>query len=114
MSDVCLILDGTYPYITGGVSSLAHQLIEETPSIEYDLVYIGTKKELSTEYKYKIPANVRSIQYVYLFDNDLIDSREPESLNLSASQIQVLRESILFSRHGYINYFIFNFFKKEI
>ncbi len=113
MSDVCLLLEGTYPYITGGVSSCAHQLIEETPSIEYDLVYIGTKKENSTDYKYKIPANVRSIQEVYLFDNDLIDSRDPMRLNLSARQIQILRESILFSKQGDVADLYFEFFKPE-
>ena len=40
MSDICLILEGTYPYITGGVSSCVHQLIEETPHINYDIIFI--------------------------------------------------------------------------
>lgn len=113
MSDVCLILEGTYPYITGGVSSCAHQLIEETPSIEYDLLFIGSKKELNTDYKYKIPNNVRTIQEVYLFDNDLIDSRTPRLLGLDAKQIHILKNSILFNKEGSLDQLYHEFFKEQ-
>jgi len=113
MSDVCLLLEGTYPYITGGVSSCAHQLIEETPEIEYDIVYIGNTKENNQNYKYTIPANVRSIQEVFLFDNDLLVSREPKLIGLSKKQIEIIRASILFDKKGEVEELYKTFFKKK-
>lgn len=113
MSDVCLLLEGTYPYVTGGVSSCAHQLIEETPEIEYDIVYIGNTKENNQNYKYSIPSNVRSIHEVFLFDNDLLVSREPKLIGLSEKQIEIIRSSILFDKKGEVENLYKTFFKKE-
>ena len=31
---VCLLLEGTYPYVSGGVSTWVHQIIEAMPAIE--------------------------------------------------------------------------------
>lgn len=88
-------------------------MIEETPEIEYTLLYIGTKKELSTEYKYIIPKNVKAIQEIYLFDNDLIDTREPKILGLSHDKIELLKNSILFERDGDLQNFYRVFFQNK-
>ncbi len=71
MSDVCLILEGTYPYVTGGVSSCVYQLIKATPHLNYSIFYIGANQEGVGEYRYPIPANVRIIKKVFLFDYSL-------------------------------------------
>lgn len=71
MSDVCLILEGTYPYVTGGVSSCVYQLIRETPHINYSILYIGANESSTGEYRYPIPKNVRLIKRLFLFDYDL-------------------------------------------
>lgn len=68
MSDVCLILEGTYPYVTGGVSSCVYQLIKATPHLSYSIFYLGaTEAELGPP-RYPIPENVRLIKKVFLFD----------------------------------------------
>ena len=36
-ADVCLILEGTYPYVTGGVSGWAHGLIKEQSHLSFHL-----------------------------------------------------------------------------
>ena len=77
MSDVCLILEGTYPYITGGVSSCVHQLIEETPHLTYTIVYIGPKKDPNQEYKYPVLGNVRKMKELDLFERFIENSTEP-------------------------------------
>jgi glycosyltransferase involved in cell wall biosynthesis len=80
MSDVCLVLEGTYPYITGGVSTCVHQLISETPNTTYHIIHIGANKSQSEEYKYKVPKNVEKIQNVYLYDYEIPD----EEIDLKA------------------------------
>lgn len=71
MSDVCLILEGTYPYVTGGVSSCVYQLIKNTPQVKYSIVYIGAQEMDGREYKYPIPENVSLIKEVFLFDYNI-------------------------------------------
>jgi len=72
MANVCMILEGTYPYITGGVSSWVHDLISNLPDITFDIVAILPSKNYLKEYKYKIPSNVKSIKNIFLneFSNE--------------------------------------------
>ncbi len=66
MADVCLLLEGTYPYVTGGVSSWVHDLIISLDGITFDIVAILPSKNYVRKYKYKIPPNVNSISNLYL------------------------------------------------
>ncbi|EQD32167.1 lipopolysaccharide N-acetylglucosaminyltransferase, partial [mine drainage metagenome] len=43
--DICLILEGTYPYVTGGVSSWTHQLIMSLPEFTFHLHCLIAEKE---------------------------------------------------------------------
>lgn len=59
MVDVCLILEGTYPYVIGGVSRWTHTLVNNLSEIEFSIVHLhsGQGKEI----KFEVPKNVRSI-----------------------------------------------------
>lgn len=67
-TDICLILEGTYPYVRGGVSSWVHQMLGELPETTFSIFFIGSRKELCQEYNYEIPKNVKKIDEVYIFD----------------------------------------------
>lgn len=71
MSDVCLILEGTYPYVTGGVSSVVHQMIKGTPQINYSILYIGATEHEKGIFKYELPSNVRYVKEVFLYDYNI-------------------------------------------
>lgn len=45
IADVCLILEGTYPYVTGGVSSWTHQLITSLPEFSFHLHCLIAEKD---------------------------------------------------------------------
>lgn len=53
-----MILEGSYPYVFGGVSSWTHQYIQAMPEHEFVLWCIGAKAEDRGKYKYQLPANV--------------------------------------------------------
>lgn len=67
-ADVCLVLEGTYPYVSGGVSGWAHELIKEQPDKRFTLFCLvppgSIKKGLVS--KFEIPENVVGIQNVEL------------------------------------------------
>lgn len=66
-----LLLEGTYPFVQGGVSSWTHQLIEGL-SNEYDfkLIFIGSRAKDYGPAHYDLPSNVLSLECFYLFDDD--------------------------------------------
>lgn len=65
---ICLILEGCYPYINGGVSTWMHQYITEMPEHEFVLWVIGAKAEDRDRFVYKLPPNVSEVYQVFLDD----------------------------------------------
>ncbi len=78
---VCLLLEGSYPYITGGVSSWMQDLIENLPDIEFVLFTISPKHDQSL--KYELPPNV-------VEHRDIVLSDIPESVRRPRSMERVL------------------------
>jgi len=54
--EVCIILEGSYPYITGGVSSWIHDLIINIPQVNFKLFTISPEK--NQPLRYQLPENV--------------------------------------------------------
>ena len=63
---ICLILEGCYPYINGGVSTWMHQYITEMPEHEFVLWVIGDKEQDKDKFVYTLPKNVVHVQQVFL------------------------------------------------
>jgi polysaccharide biosynthesis protein PelF len=57
MSDVALVVEGSYPYVTGGVSAWTQRLIEGLPDVSFSVVNLG---EGGTP-RYARPANLVEI-----------------------------------------------------
>ena len=64
LSDVCLLLEGTYPYAPGGVSSWVDQIVRGMPDLSFSLVYLGSQKTMRGAPYYKLPENVISLSEV--------------------------------------------------
>ena len=65
---ICLILEGSYPYINGGVSTWMHQYITEMPEHEFVLWVIGAKASDRDHFVYQLPPNVVEVKQVFLDD----------------------------------------------
>lgn len=65
---ICMILEGCYPYVTGGVSSWAHQYIQAMPQHEFVLWTIGANAADKGKFKYTLPENVVQVHEVFLDD----------------------------------------------
>lgn len=66
---VSLLLEGTYPYVRGGVSSWVHQIIQGLPELTFDIIFIGGSREHYGAPLYELPANVDQVQTFYLADS---------------------------------------------
>ncbi|APZ43397.1 GT4 family glycosyltransferase PelF [Acidihalobacter ferrooxydans] len=66
--DILLLLEGTYPYIKGGVSSWVHQIVSGLPHWRFGGVFIGSRRQDYAEIQYQLPANFVTLSEHYLFD----------------------------------------------
>lgn len=57
--DVCFILEGTYPFVAGGVSSWVHHLITQMPELTFGIVHLSPRSGFYTgALAYELPENV--------------------------------------------------------
>ena len=66
-ADVALLLEGTFPYVSGGVSSWVNQMIKGFPDISFAVVFIGSREQDYGEPKYELPPNVVHFERHYLY-----------------------------------------------
>ncbi len=64
-ADVCLFLEGTYPYVAGGVSQWTHELILSQPQLTFHLTCILAPDAHPKAY-FELPKNVVGMTHVYL------------------------------------------------
>lgn len=64
-ADVCLVLEGTYPYVAGGVSSWVHDIVRSMPELGFALLHIGPTEGAYGEPRYVLPDNVTSLSEHY-------------------------------------------------
>lgn len=67
-ADVCLLLEGTWPYVRGGVSSWVHQMILGQPQLTFSVLFIGGQRQAYGKRAYAVPDNVVHIDEVFLED----------------------------------------------
>lgn len=67
-ADITLLLEGTYPFVRGGVSSWVHQIIEGLPQYTFALIFLGSKQKDYDALKYTLPVNVVHLECHYLWD----------------------------------------------
>lgn len=67
-TDVCLIMEGSYPFVVGGVSTWVHDLLTSLDDISFSVVHIGVSKDLGDKPKYEFPKNVLEFRQIHLMD----------------------------------------------
>ncbi len=102
-TDICLIVEGSYPYVTGGVASWVQRLIKSYEGeFNFAVVALTAGKKAEEEFKYQLPANVVSFHSFDLFDYTSIKKASPVSFPKKTSIYQTLKNIMLEGfRRGY-------------
>ena len=66
-ADVCILVEGAYPYVPGGVSSWIDWLIRSQPETTFSVVAL-LPRPTAQKFRYRRPDNVIGFQNVYLQD----------------------------------------------
>lgn len=64
-ADACLVVEGAYPFVKGGVSTWTHDLIEGLPDLRFALVHIGPERGTYSRRFYSPPANLVTFTALY-------------------------------------------------
>lgn len=93
---ICLIAEGCYPYVVGGVSSWVHSMIRTWPEIEFILVTIIPDRSTSAMFKYELPRNLTAVYEVYLNDQDWVrgSRRGKKRTKLKEKEYRALRSIV--------------------
>lgn len=71
-ADICLVLEGTYPFVRGGVSSWVHHLVDALSHLSFAILHVTPRRGYYERGPlYEVPDNVVSIDEVYLHDYSL-------------------------------------------
>jgi glycosyltransferase involved in cell wall biosynthesis len=76
-ADIALLLEGTYPFVSGGVSSWMHQIIQAHPELRFALVFLGSRAEDYGPMRYPLPDNVVHVETHYLHAEAPPDTGRP-------------------------------------
>jgi glycosyltransferase involved in cell wall biosynthesis len=63
--DVCLLVEGTYPYVAGGVSAWVHDIIKGHPELRFSVFNIGSRAGVYGPPSYALPDNVTQLHQTY-------------------------------------------------
>lgn len=99
---VCIIVEGSYPYVAGGVSSWVQMLLERFKDIDFVIWSIATSREEMSELKYTLPANVKEVKTIYL--NDIKFKTIHSNIKLSNDEHVALKSIIMEKKHENIQW----------
>jgi glycosyltransferase involved in cell wall biosynthesis len=66
--DVLLLLEGTFPYVSGGVSSWVNQIIRGFPDVVFGAIFLGSRRSDYKEIKYTLPENLAHLACHFLHE----------------------------------------------
>ena len=107
---ICIIAEGCYPYVVGGMSSWAHGLIRSFPHQEFVILTIVANRELRGKFVYELPENVVELHELYLDDLDWCRQRKRKS-RMNKREYQALRSLMLGDRIEWEE--LIDFFQKK-
>jgi len=85
-ANICLLLEGTYPFVRGGVSTWVRQLIEGMPELTFSIIFLGSKPGENDSLVYELPDNLTHIEVHYLLTNESEAAKDKSGFKLTSSK----------------------------
>jgi glycosyltransferase involved in cell wall biosynthesis len=90
--EILLILEGTFPYVRGGVSSWVKRIIEGFPTRRFGIIFLGgARSDYDRGKLYDLPENVDYFAEYFLYDES--DKVSPRGVSVAALQLQTIRDA---------------------
>ena len=87
---ICLIAEGSYPYVSGGVSSWIQQLMTNMPEHEFTIIALSADSTKELSYKYEPPENLVEVYDVFM--DQLLNSKGSwnKNITISAKEVELI------------------------
>ncbi len=93
---ICVVAEGCYPYVVGGVSSWIHSLMKSFPDTEFVLLSIVANRSYRGKFVYELPQNLTEVHELYLEDDDWVyGKKDKKRLRLNEKEFQAMRSLVL-------------------
>jgi len=93
---ICMVAEGNYPNVVGGVASWVHSMIRSFPNAEFMVLSIISNREQSGKFSYELPANVSAVYEVYLEDGDWCPpNTKRKNFRLTKKEFKALRSLVI-------------------
>lgn len=76
--DILLILEGTFPYVRGGVSSWINRMMQGFPEYRFGIIFLGSARDEYTATPYALPGNVDYFAEYFLHDSNELPPKKVE------------------------------------
>lgn len=106
---ICIVAEGCYPYVVGGVSGWIHSMIKSFPEEEFLLLTIIANRSMRGKFAYELPENVTQIYELYLDDVEWKEHKR--KVKVSKKEYRELLKMMLNQQADWN--VIFDFFQKE-
>ena len=109
---ICIVAEGCYPYVVGGVSGWIHSMIKAFPEHEFVILSIIADRDQSSKFAYELPENVKAVYESYL--NDFDWGKKPKTgrrTHFSEKYYKALRSIIMNEEPDWDN--VFRLFEKD-
>src|SRR6185369_711389 len=85
--DIMLLLEGTFPYVSGGVSSWVNQIIRGFPEYRFGAIFLGSRRDDYSDMKYELPGNLVHLETAYLQESQERPEVEAQAGNIAAFEV---------------------------
>lgn len=93
---ICIVAEGCYPYVVGGVSGWINSMIKSFPDVEFILLAIVANRTVRGKFAYELPSNLTEVYEVYLDDYDWGKKhREKHLARLNKKEYAAMRNMVL-------------------
>ena len=75
---VCIVAEGCYPYVVGGVSGWINSMIQSFPNVEFILLTIVADRSFRGKFVYGLPENLTQVYEIYLDDFEWVEGKKTE------------------------------------
>ena len=106
-ADVALIVEGSYPFVRGGVAAWVHQLLNAFSEVSFALVFLGSNKKAYDKMLYELPKNVVNFDVCYLYEDETDEPfRRAKPFYLVKTLLDLLEKDKKGESYADLNFFV--------
>lgn len=94
---ICIVAEGCYPYVVGGVSSWVNSMIKTFPDYQYTVLSIVANRSFRGKFVYDLPENVVEVHELYLEDYDFrgTKSNKMRRIKMTDTEFEAIKSLLI-------------------